>query len=284
MLTTFAFRGCQSFEVSPEELAETGARPVEIIENDVEAGDREFSELIDVFNDMMDWLERSFHQATRFSADASHELKTPLTILQAQLEQAVQEAEPDSEERRRYVNLAKEVQRLKSITQKLLLLARIDAGELKLNLRPLDLSALVEGAIEDTETLAPHLNVESDVAPAITILGDEDLMRQIVQNLASNAVKYNREGGFVRFTLEANHERIRLAIANSGPGISPESHYDVFKRFYRGDKAHSRVVGGSGLGLSIAREIARAHHGDLELEKSSDGITVFSLALPRPGA
>ena len=93
--------------------------------------------------------------------DASHELKIPLTILQAQLEQAVHEAEPDSDEQRRYVAFGKEFQRLKSITQKLLLLSRIDAGELKLNLRPLNLSQLLEGIVEDSETLAPQLEVES---------------------------------------------------------------------------------------------------------------------------
>ena len=247
----------------------------------VQEGDREFSELIAVFNEMMDWLEKSFHQAIRFSADASHELKTPLTILQVQLEQAVLEAEPDSDERRRYVALAKELQSLKSITQKLLLLARFDAGELKLNLRQLNLSQLVEGAVEDTETLAPHLNVESNVASDLSVMGDEDLMKQVVQNLASNAVKFNREGGFIRFDLEVGDEGVRLAIANSGPGIPPESRDEVFTRFYRGDKSRGRRVGGAGLGLSLAREIVRAHHGELALEHSSVATTVFSVTVPR---
>jgi two-component system, OmpR family, heavy metal sensor histidine kinase CusS len=243
--------------------------------------DREFSEVIAVFNDMMDWIERGFHQAIRFSADASHELKTPLTVLQAQLEQAVNEAEPGSDEQRRYVALGKELQRLKSITQKLLLLSRIDAGELKLNLRPLNLSQLVEGIVEDTETLAPDLKVENELAPDLWVMGDEDLMKQVIQNLASNAVKFNREGGCVRFDLKASDEGVRLAIANSGPGIRPESRDEVFTRFYRGDKAHSRRVGGAGLGLSLAREIVRGHHGQLVLECSSSDATVFSLTLPK---
>ncbi len=246
----------------------------------VQEGDREFFELITVFNEMMDWLEKSFHQATRFSADASHELRTPLTVLQAQLEQAVQEAAPDSDERRRYVAFGKELQRLKSITQKLLLLARIDAGELRLNLRPLDLSELVEGAVEDTETLAPQLRVEHNVTPDLSVMGDDVLMKQVIQNLASNAVKFNREGGFIRFDLEGDGGNVRLVVTNSGPGIPPESYEDVFTRFYRGDKAHSRRIGGAGLGLSLAREIVRAHNGALLLEESSGDTTAFSVQLP----
>ncbi len=243
--------------------------------------DREFSELIALFNDMMEWIEKSFHQAVRFSADASHELKTPLTVLQAQLEQAVHEAEPGSDEQRRYVAFGKELQRLKSITQKLLLLSRIDAGELKLNLRPMNLSQLVEGIVEDTEVLAPTLEVKSELAPDLWVMADADLMKQVVQNLSANAIKYNQAGGFVRFTLCANSQTVQLLMENSGRGIPPEDHDKVFTRFYRGDKARSRKVSGAGLGLSLAREIVRAHQGELVLEHSSDKITAFSLTLPR---
>jgi heavy metal sensor kinase len=246
--------------------------------------DREFSELIALFNDMMDWLENSFRQAVRFSADASHELKTPLTVLQAQLEQAVHEAEPGSQEQRRYVAFGKELQRLKSITQKLLLLSRIDAGELKFHLRPLDLSQMIEGIAEDTEILAPELRIESEIAPGLQVMGDADLMKQVVQNLAANAVKYNCKGGFIRMALHADGERVRLSMANSGRGIPPEERGRVFTRFYRGDKARSRTVSGAGLGLSIAREIVRAHQGELVLETSSEESTVFCVSLPRAGA
>ena len=243
--------------------------------------DREFSELITLFNDMMDWLEKTFHQAIRFSADASHELKTPLTVLQAQLEQAVHETEPGSDEQRRYVAFGRELQRLKSITQKLLLLSRIDAGELKLNLRPLNLSELVEGVVEDTEVLAPALKVESELAPDLWVMADADLMKQVVQNLAANAVKYNHKGGVVRFGLRASGPLIQLMTENSGRGIPTEDRDKVFTRFFRGDKARSRRVSGAGLGLSLAREIVRAHHGELVLDHSSGEITTFLLTLPR---
>ena len=243
--------------------------------------DQEFSELIDVFNDMMEWLEKTFNQAIRFSADASHELKTPLTIIQAQLERAVLEAEPGSDEQRRYETLGKELQRLKSITQKLLLLARIDAGELKLNLRPLNLSRLVEAIAEDAEILAPKLTIESDIAPDVLAMADADLIKQVIQNLAANAIKYNLRGGFVQFKLRASGQRVRLTTENSGPRIRPEDRDKIFTRFYRGDKSRSRHISGAGLGLSLAREIVQAHQGTLTLESGPDGTTIFSLTLPR---
>jgi len=242
--------------------------------------DREFSALIADFDDMMDWIEKSFHQAIRFSADASHELKTPLTVLQTQLEEAVDEAEPGSDEQRRYVTVAEELQRLKTITQKLLLLARIDAGELRLNLRPLNLSRLTEGIVEDTETLAPHLEVDSELCPNLWVMGDEDLMKQVIQNLAANAVKFNCEGGSIQFKLHTTDQQVQLTIANSGRGIPPEDHDKIFTRFYRADKARTRRVSGAGLGLSLAREIVRGHHGQLVLEHSSGDTTVFSLTVP----
>ena len=246
-----------------------------------EDADKEFSELIAVFNDLMQWLEKSFHQAIRFSADASHELKTPLTILQAQLEQAVNEAEPGSGEQRRYVAIGKELQRLKSITQKLLLLSRIDAGELRINLKPMNLSQLMEGVVEDTETLAPHLAVDSALQPNLWVMADAELLKQVVQNLASNSIKYNRQGGFVTLALEGSGDTVRLIITNSGPGIPPEDRDKVFTRFYRSDKSRGRRVGGAGLGLSLAREIVRAHHGELTFESSDGTRTVFVMTLPK---
>jgi signal transduction histidine kinase len=247
----------------------------------VQDADDEFARLITVFNKMMARLEKSFHQAGRFSADASHELKTPLAILQGQLEQALHAAAPGSEEQRRYETLAKEVQRLKSIVKKLLLLSRADAGELRLNLRPLNLSELLEGTCEDAEILAPHLHVRGEVAQDLWVLADPDLMKQVVQNLTTNAIKYNTKGGVVHVHLRKEGKAVRCLIANSGKGIAPEDRERIFTRFYRGDKARTRRIRGVGLGLSLAREIVRAHHGDLRLEDSPEGLTVFSMVLPR---
>lgn len=242
--------------------------------------DVEFERLIKVFNAMLERLEQSFHQATRFSADAAHELKTPLTILQGELEQALQEAQTGSRQQRVYSELLEEVQRLKTIIRKLLLLSLADAGQLQLTTRPLDLSAAAVELREDTEVLAPKLTVESDIAPDIWVEADQELLGQVLQNLASNAIKYNRPGGSIKYQLQRKDNTARLTVTNTGPGVPPEDLHKVFQRFYRADKARDRAVDGVGLGLSLAREIARAHGGELALVSSRNDLTTFMLSLP----
>ena len=244
------------------------------------AYDREMERLITVFNAMLDRLERSFHQATRFSADAAHELRTPLTIMQGEVEAALQHAPTGSEQQRTYSDLLDEIQRLKSITQKLLLLSQADAGQLKPDRQPLDLSDAVAEVCEDAAVLGPHLRLERDIAPGLHVAADHDLLGQVLQNLTTNAIKYNRDGGCIRIELTADSARATLRIHNTGPGISESDRARVFERFYRGTPARNQPVAGAGLGLSLAREIARAHGGELALDNSTTGLTTFTLTLP----
>jgi signal transduction histidine kinase len=246
--------------------------------------DAEFQRLLAVFNQMMDRLERSFNQAVRFSADAAHELKTPLAILQGRLEQAVRRAAPGSDEQRIFSELSAEVQRLKSIVQRLLMLARADAGTLCPDLRPVNLSELVEELCEDVQILAPQLEVRREIAAGVRGAADTGLLRQLLHNLADNAVKYNTENGWLRFRLTQALDAVRLTISNTGRSIPPVDREKVFDRFHRGDAAHNREVDGFGLGLSLSREIARAHGGDLTLDDSPDGEVSFTLVLPPPPA
>lgn len=241
--------------------------------------DAEFNRLIQVFNRMMDRLETSFHQAVRFSADAAHELKTPLTILQGELEQALQNAVPESPEQQLYNTLFEEVQRLKTIIQKLLLLSLADSGQLRIHLIPNNLTQLVEEAIADVEILAPHLKTRQRLDKDVMVNADADLLRQVIQNLISNAIKYNCLHGKIHLRLRREKAGIRLTIANTGAGIPAEDRGKVFDRFFRADKTRNRKIDGLGLGLSLAREIARAHSGELILEDSPPGWTAFSLLL-----
>ncbi|MFC1453402.1 histidine kinase dimerization/phospho-acceptor domain-containing protein, partial [Verrucomicrobiota bacterium] len=199
-------------------LASRAMRPVAVVTRTAEAitargldrrvpamaADAELQRLVDVINRMLDRLERSFHQAARFSADAAHELQTPLTVLQGELDNAVQHAAAGSEEQQRYSGLLEEVRGLKAVVQKLLLLARADVGQLPLSLDEVDLSELVRSAVEDVETVASHLTVETEVPRRIRAKADPDLIRQVIGNMTSNAVKYSREGGTVRFSLKAD--------------------------------------------------------------------------------
>ncbi len=243
----------------------------------------EFQELLLVFNAMMDRLERSFTQAMRFSADAAHELKTPLTILQGELEQALQGATPEQE--KTLTRLLEEVQRLKSIVQKLLLLATADAGRIAVHREPVDLGDMLEGIVEDMGILAPGLDIQSDIQAGIVAQADGDLLRQAVQNLTMNAVKHTPDGGKVRVCLRLQEGVIGCTVTNSGD-IPPGDRARVFERFYRLDASRTRAgetagnAEGTGLGLSLAREIARAHGGDVTLDESSPGAVSFTLHLP----
>ena len=244
--------------------------------------DAEFRALVDVINDMLNRLEHSYQQAVRFSADAAHELKTPLTILQGQLEQALQTA-PSLDEQRHYAELLEEVQRLKVIVRKLLLLAQADSGQLKLSLERTDLGQEIEAQYDDARLLAPGLTMTKSIAPDTYAMADPDLIRQALQNLISNAVKYNHAGGTIDFCLRQEGPRAVFTIANS---IDPNTRIDparLFERFYRGDSARNRAVDGVGLGLSLAREIARAHQGDLVLHEIREDTVSFVLALPTAG-
>jgi len=240
----------------------------------------EFDQLIQVFNEMLERLERSFHHATRFSADAAHELKTPLTILQGQLEQALQEAPVGSPLQQNLGRLLEEVQRLKVIIRRLLLLSLADAGKIRVSTATLQLDELVAQLIEDVEILAPDVKVEQEIGDGMAVEADSALLQQAIQNLVNNAIKYNVEHGKIRFQLFRTGEMIRLAVANTSEGIPEQERGQIFRRFYRADPAHSRKVDGVGLGLSLSREILRAHGGKLWLADAPEGWVMFVMELP----
>ena len=242
--------------------------------------DQEFNRLIIVFNEMLDRLEKSFQQATRFSADASHELKTPLARLQVELEQALENAPASSPQQEVYSSMLDEISRLKAIVQKLLLLSLADAGQLKFKYQPVNLTRMLENVIEDCQGQAPGLTLEQDLAPDIEVNADPDLLEQALQNLASNAIKYNEPQGRIRFELARENGRLLVRVSNTGPGIPPADRGRIFERFYRADPSRSGRVDGVGLGLSLSREIIRAHGGDLTLEDSGNGLTQFTVELP----
>lgn len=243
--------------------------------------DREFAQLIDVLNGMMERLQGSFQQAVRFTADASHELKTPLAIMLATLDDAVRNATPGSAEHERAVSLFEEANRLKKITQSLLLLSQADAGRLPTHPEAYDLSADLSRLIEDGEILCEQANLtlEHHIEPKVQVHADRALMRQVFQNLLSNAIKYNRPEGRVSLRLTREENFVVFTITNTGAAIPVENQPRLFERFFRGDKAHTRQTDGFGLGLNIATELARANGAELRLVRSSDDETVFEVRL-----
>jgi two-component system, OmpR family, heavy metal sensor histidine kinase CusS len=242
--------------------------------------DLEFLELLQVFNQMMARLERSFAQASRFSADAAHELKTPLSILQGDLERTLQAAPEGSQLQQRLSGLLDEVRHLSAIVRKLLLLSLADAGQMRVHTVAVDLSALLNELAEDIELLAPDLDVRMQIDRSLIVNADLALLMQVLQNLISNATKYNLPNGWVNIAAKQHDRSIILTIANSSKDIPSDERERIFDRFYRGDPARNRHVEGLGLGLSLAREIVFAHNGNLTLDPTPIGQTAFTLTLP----
>ncbi len=243
----------------------------------------EIARHIQVLNGMFDRLQRAFEQANRFTADAAHELRTPLTIMRGQLEDAVQSGQLNPEQERLLVGLLEETAGLQRITENLLLLARFDADRSPLQRAGVDLSELVGEAADDAEMLAAPkgIRIGVQVDPGIVIEGDRVMLRRVMLNLLDNAVKFNRPDGELKLELHGTGAEAVLTVGNTGPGIPPERQTALFERFYRLTTDRSRDTGGSGLGLSLCREIISAHGGRIALERSGDDWTEFCVYLPR---
>jgi signal transduction histidine kinase len=250
----------------------------------------EIERLTIVLNDMIDRLEGSFLQATRFTADASHELKTPLTIIRGEIEAELRGGTHAPAQERMLLNLLEETTRLVTITEDLLLLSRADAGKFRLETTALDLSHLLGDLIEDVEILAERrgIAIHLEIPAGVQVQANEQFLRHLLLNLFDNAIKYNRTSGDLRVRVITGLTSHQIAIANTGTGLTADQAAHVFDRFYRGDAARDRSVGGHGLGLSICREIARALDGEISVEIGEPGWTEFRVTLPvartlRPG-
>ena len=249
--------------------------------------DIEFVELIKVFNEMLTRLERSFKQSSRFSGDAAHELKTPLAILRGELELVMQQAEPGSRLQQSLSHLMDEVSRLSTIVRKLLLLSLADAGQISLRQDLVDVGEILSVLIEDIELLAPTIPVKVNLKPELHVKGDRDLITQILQNLIDNAIKYNLperpdqpNKQWLSVTGRKQKNNVEITIANASKPILEEERDRIFDRFYRGDLSRNRKREGFGLGLSLSKEIAKAHKGDLKLDNTKGEKTAFTLTLP----
>jgi signal transduction histidine kinase len=231
----------------------------------------EIGRLVQVLNDTFDRLERSFAQATRFSSDASHELKTPLTIMRGEIESALRTQINNSE-------------RLSTITEKLLLLSRADAGALILKKEAVELSAMCHDLVEDAQVLGIRRKITTNakISQGIIVWADQSYIRQALLNLLDNAIKYNVEKGAISVSLTKSGSLAIFRIANTGQEIPPDRETCIFERFYRVDPSRTADIMGSGLGLSICREIAFAHGGHIWLERNVPGWTAFVLTLPGP--
>ncbi len=242
----------------------------------------EIGRLVSVLNNAFDRLERSFAQATRFSSDASHELKTPLTIMRGEIESALSNESIDPQNEKLLEGLLQQTHRLSAIVENLLLLSRADAGALNLRKVAVDFSGLCHELAADAEILALRHNIiiSSAIENEVQVLADEWYLRRLLLNLLDNAIKYNLYSGKAEIFLAKSGDLASFRIANTGPEISEEHQTQIFERFYRTEDSRASEVVGSGLGLSICREIVLAHQGQIWMERTRPGWTVFVVNLP----
>ena len=242
----------------------------------------ELDRLTEVFNAMTSRLDGSFARIREFTLHASHELKTPLTVLHGETETALSDETISPAQRERLASQLDELQRLTKIVDGLTLLTKADAGQVALKSEPLAFDEIVRDVFADAQILAKPANISVSLknCEAIAINGDKHRLRQLLLNLADNAVKYNQPGGAIELSLRRDGADAVLQITNASIGIAPDVLPRVFDRFYRGDASHKSAVDGCGLGLSIAQWIVAAHDGSVKIESTPGKLTVVTVRLP----
>jgi heavy metal sensor kinase len=252
---------------------------------DVSRTEDELGRVAVALNRAFDRLQDAFERQTRFTADASHELRTPLAALLAELEWARTKPRSEAEYRSTLEVCARAAQRMRTVVDGLLTLARADAGALPPRREPVNLTSLVQETVATAMSLASErgVTVTLDGAPVSAMEGDPDRLRELISNLVVNAVQYSPPGGVVRCSISSSNGMLRLDVTDSGPGIDPQDLPHIFERFYRANKARSRSPGGAGLGLAISKWIAETHGGRIRCESSAGG-SCFTVELPAAGS
>ncbi len=236
---------------------------------------------------LSDWVLRPVAQAwtqqRQFVADASHELKTPLTVILANTDILLAHAEDPIETQRKWIEHTRdEAQRMKTMVEDLLFLARSDASPQPHMHTAFDLSDVAWSCLLPFEPVAfeQGVTLESEVMPELTLVGDAAKLKQLIVILLDNACKYAGTSGVVTFALEQVADKVRIRVNNTGEPIAPEHLPHLFERFYRTDKARARTEGGYGLGLSIAERIVTEHKGRILVESDAAHGTTFTVVLP----
>jgi heavy metal sensor kinase len=248
----------------------------------VDTGD-ELQRLSDTLNEMLDRIEAAFLRITQFTADASHELRTPVSLIRTEAELALRRSRGEAEYRESLRHILLEAERTTALIEQLLSLARADSGRETLDLEPVDVGQTLRAVVDGWRQVATAGNLQFAAnidGPDIFIIGDETLLRRLVDVLLDNAFKYTSSPGSVRLSLEQKSESAVITVQDSGVGIAKEEQDKIFERFYRVDKARSRAQGGAGLGLAIAEWIVTQHRGSITVESRPSHGSVFRVELP----
>jgi signal transduction histidine kinase len=246
----------------------------------------ELDELGRSFNGLLDRLQESFVRQQRFTGDASHQLRTPLTALLGQIEVALRRSRSEEEYRTLLANVKRQADRLQQIVEALLFLTRADSEAHLDGLAPIDFQTWLQ---EHLETWAGHpragdVRVENAAAESTLVVAHESLLGQLVDNLLSNACKYSPPGTPITMHVRCEGDFVVATVADQGDGIAPEDLPHIFQPFYRSPRARRAAVEGVGLGLSVAQRIVFAFQGAIDVESTVGRGTCFAVRLPRLAA
>ncbi|MDQ6994371.1 MAG: ATP-binding protein, partial [Mariprofundaceae bacterium] len=277
-------------------MAKRALRPIKIIQKTARkvaqgdltqrlpnhAKERELQDLMKDLNSMFESLESSFKSQKRFTADASHELRMPLTILKGEMEVALRHPRSEDEYRSMFKQHLKTVSRMQYIVDDLLTLARSDAGMLELQQQTVDLSLLLQEVGQQHLILLSerHIHLEMDIQDDMEVMGDSSHLERVFFNLLGNAHKYAPEHSTVWLTAYAQKETVCITVRDEGPGIAPQHQALLFNRFYRVDDSRARKKGSAGLGLAICKHIVEVHQGHIDIESEEGKGASFIVTLP----
>lgn len=277
VLTAWVTRSLKNLRFRFKQI-ELKRRDVLLSENEF---DMEFASFIRYFNELIEGIRFNFEQASRFSSDAAHELRTPLTVIHGNLKRLINKAIDNSPEQMQLSLLLDEVERLISITNKLVMLSQADGNNFKLDLQAIKLNDLVGVIGEDIQSLMPNIKFEANVPHKIMVLADPNLFQQLLNNLISNAVKYSPPNGTIFFKADLTGDRVEFSLANHTFLSLDDLDERVFQRFYRHTVIANSEIDlpkGDGLGLSLCQEITKAHGGTLKLEKGPGKWVKFTVS------
>ncbi len=273
--------------MSPEELQKLAARLGEIDDAHldarlpIEGAQRELKDLAQAINAMLDRVDQSYRAQMRFVSDASHELRTPIAVIQGYASLLNRWGKDDPAAMQESIDaITQEAQSMKELVEQLLFLARGDNDSLVVEPEVFDLTAVAGQVMRDSQVMDQVHPMETSWTYPVYVNCDLGLIRQAVRILMDNAIKYTPDGGGITMAVEEKEGHARLSVTDEGIGISPEALPHIFDRFFRADESRARKTGGSGLGLSIAKWIAERHGGWIEVVSRQNAGTKMILVLP----
>lgn len=242
----------------------------------------EIGELIETFNHLFNRLENSFRHIKQFSLDVSHELKTPLTVLQGEIEVTLRQKRKEEEYVKTLKSLYEEVIKLQNIIKNLFLLSNLESGKFNLTLTKIDIYDVLTEVFDELYKLAEQKkqNIKMKITDSAIIMGNKELLIRLFFNILENAIKYTPNGGKIIIELQKKETSVLVSISDNGAGIEPKFREKIFDRFFRIDESRNSETGGTGLGLAIAQKIAQLHNTRIQVQSGVNKGSTFFIIFP----